>query len=70
MMAECYHLELWELPDGRMVLAGVLPGHSWREAMEIVLAAAERELCGELMGMPGLCPASLGVDGTTVARNR
>jgi hypothetical protein len=61
-------LILDELPAGRWVLSGAMPGHSWAEAMEIVLAAAETELAGELLGMPGLCPAALGVEGTTVAR--
>jgi len=61
-------LELWELPDHRVVIAGALPGRSWREALEIIAAAVDRELAGEILSLPGLCPAALGVEGSTVAR--
>jgi len=56
--------------DGRLVLGGEQGSATWLEWCARLVAAVERELAGELLGLPGLCPATLGVDGGEVDQVR
>ena len=54
-------LHVHELESGRLVLGIEQPGGTdYAGWLMRLAAAAERELAGELLGLPGLCPAALG----------
>jgi hypothetical protein len=64
-------LHAHELDDGRLVLGIEQPGGTtYADWLDRLAAAVERELAGELLGAPVLCPAALDADGTEVARRQ